>query len=206
MDNSTPTAPGASGRRPRARRPEPTPRGMTPRDARIVALWATRQQSLRTIGKAVGLSGEGVRRVLLKLGLDPGLSRVVKKAARMESERRAEARYGRTHRCAVCAGPMRRGRRVTCSPDCAAAWPALRVHTPEGRERHRRAMAESILRHPEGKKSAAVEWATRYLRDPDGTPPNRTYFVPGSVADEMAQRLGFREQAAAAQGVGEEEE
>lgn len=202
---NAPANSGVAGRRPLGRRPAPVSGELTARDAEIVARW-TRGQSLRTIGRAVGLSGEGVRRVLLRIGLNPALSRVVKRATRMESERRADERYGRAHRCAVCAGPMRRGRRRTCSADCATAWPALRVHTPEGRERHRRAVAKSILRHPGGKSLAAVEWATKYLMDPDGTPPNRTFFVPGSLADQMAKRLGFREVSVETQSLEKEKE
>jgi endogenous inhibitor of DNA gyrase (YacG/DUF329 family) len=165
-------------------------------------LWFARYvqgESFRGIAKDEGCSYEYVRVVLYatfgKEVVAKARELFREKMARIEEEQariEEEALAATAEPCPVCGHPNIRGTRsesfVTCSPACARVWAgsSLRYQIDEERyERHRRQMAESILRHPATHKPSAIAWAKRYLADPEGTPANRRYFKRGSVPHRL---------------------
>lgn len=86
--------------------------------------------------------------------------------------------------CDICGAPVfRRGRGLTCSPECAKALKRVRDVTT-GYEKRRRWNAASVLRHPGKSPASQVEWARRIM---SGTAPpaNRRYACSGSRVDEL---------------------
>lgn len=149
--------------------------------------------SLRKIGSVLGVSGECVRLWLDAAGFTSEMRSQAKQRVK-ESLREDELRerLASAKPCVVCDQPVVRGRRagtrITCSSECAEAWTDLRVHTPEGRDKHRLAVAKSTLRHPEGKRPSLVAWAEALVAG-RAAPPRRAWYVGGSRADEAAQKF-----------------
>ena len=143
--------------------------------------------TLQQLGDRYGVTREAVR-----LRLPSGLSaiRLEKKAVR----RTARAFLMRCHRalvdnrvCPVCGSWVLRGGEttVTCSSECAEAWPILRsVDDPDS---HRRQMARTFLAKPGAYKPSAVVWAKKMLED-NPPPRNRHYFTPGSKRSAIARK------------------
>lgn len=177
-----------------------TMRGMdraTARDAQMVEL-ARRGLSLRDIGREVGVTGECVRLRLNALGFGPKERAAAKKRVRRHREAVSEATraaaaeaHARRNRCAVCRAGLPLGRRVTCSHRCATIWPQVRFYTQEGHERHRQAIAKSVIANPAAYSPALVRRAQRYLEDPASVPQTRSWTVRGSRASRLARAYGF---------------
>jgi hypothetical protein len=153
-------------------------------------------ESLRKIGDDVGLSHERVRMIILEHFPD---AKAWKKSVSNNRENaRDEQRLARltaqAKPCRVCGKPNLRGVTgdyITCSHECARTWvEGGRCYLdPEGYERHRLSLAKSILRHADRRRPSQVEWAKRYLADPEATPPDRRYMIRGRKPSQHAARL-----------------
>lgn len=93
-------------------------------------------------------------------------------------------------RCPVCARVNGRSY-MTCSPECAEAWPVLRIHiSPEKSQKHRLACAKAVLGNPAASKPSVLLLAAR-VREGIAPPPNRRFVVPGSRAARLAEQFGI---------------
>lgn len=132
--------------------------------------------------------------------------RRAERQAREEAERQRQheeraLREGVTCRC--CGRPhsrtVRRDWALTCSHECAEAWPVLRYHVDEHeREKHQRAVASWVLRNPDKVNEYELRNARRVrvglepLCVEEGRDRKRRWLVEGSQAFEVAVRA-YRE-------------
>lgn len=158
--------------------------------------------SLREIGEAFGVSHESVRLWLLRVGIGSEelaeAKQKIREAKEAELLKKRIESFGPVEPCWVCDKPvtiermLEAGRKVhTCSTECREAWSSLRYHTPEGFEKHRIALAKSVLRNPALYKKTDIERAYKVLAG-TAPPANRKFFVKGSKPQEYAKRYGWK--------------
>ncbi|MFN8232209.1 MAG: hypothetical protein U0V56_01580 [Actinomycetota bacterium] len=143
----------------------------------------------RQLGKEFGLSHERVRQVIDRHGLPQArLTRaLLQQRQRDEAQLRELAeRVAEGRECRVCGCWILRGAAyVTCSSECARAYPAIRnIVDTDVRERHRIQVAKSWLRNG---TPVQRRYARRVL---DGAvEPKGRWHQPGSRASELVKRL-----------------
>jgi hypothetical protein len=160
---------------------------------RIVALYRT-GATLQEIGDRYGVSREAIRLVLARYGVtrrDGGAHRRI-------SERQVNAlvrRLVNAKPCRVCGYWILRtfnGKERTCSPECSRDWRVLRyILDPAFREAHSLAVADWMIRHPEGYPPAQVLHAMKVLLGEAGGVGamwGRRYVLPGSRVHQLALR------------------
>lgn len=187
----------------RSRRASHAPVSVTPEKIEQAKTMALAGLPLREIGKTFGVSHESVRLWLLKVGI--GSKELAEAKQKIREVKKAELLKKRIESfgtvdepCWVCDKPvtvermLEAGRKVhTCSTECREAWSVLRYLTQEGFEKHRIAMAKTVLRNPAKYKKTEIERAYKVLAG-DAPPPNRKFFVKGSKPQEYAERYGWK--------------
>lgn len=133
----------------------------TERNAQIVRRYLD-GESGAAIGRDLDLTRQAVSQIIragtTQRQRDARDRRVARAAEQAREKATREANRGR--RCPVCSAPLARGRRVTCSPECAEAWAAgARFKTPEAAAEQRLRVAATTLKYPDRYDPAKVKWA-----------------------------------------------
>ena len=158
-------------------------------------------RTLEEIGADHGITKQRVAQVVRRLASPADRQRIRRacdnrrrrEAAEVrEAERTARrlAAVARGHYCPICRALLERESQRTCGGECSAKWAVVRRHLdPDQHEAHRRAIARSILRHPESRTEAQVAHAHAVLSD-DPPPPNRRFTLPQSAAARVLREMG----------------
>ena len=144
--------------------------------------------TLREMAAEVGVSAQRVNQILTARGVNMSARQAQRVATRRADAglRRILERMAHATPCAVCgAWNLRGAPAITCSAECARAYKFARHRLDP--EAHRRAMAESHLRHVESVEPGRLDWAHRVLA---GAPPNRRFRTRASKATRLLELVG----------------
>ena len=148
-------------------------------------------ESLRSIGRSYGLTGERIRQLLEKL--DPNHSLKAQRARQRVRQAQLEAAFedrvvqseANGRQCVICYGTIVGApSRITCGGRCAKLWTLCRYQLDEhSRERARRAGARWVVEHPSQVTKYQLRYAQRVL---EGTSERRGRWVN---SDEIRKGL-----------------
>lgn len=156
--------------------------------------------TLAAVGREYGLTRERVRQIAAMFDPD-GSRRAAHKARvqRIRETKRAAAQWRELKRrakaarpCAVCGSWVLRKAQVTCSQECAEAWPTLRFHLdPVFRARHRARIARWYLAHPGKVTRSQLNWAKKVLAGEPMHQSQGRWTLPGSRPQQLLEQLGL---------------
>jgi len=172
---------------------------ISPKTARMLERWME-GENFSEIARDFGISRQAVQRRIARAATTRQRRRAAYAQIRRADRERSEAEAARLQAledaareagrlCPICGKPLLREAARTCGGECSVRWRSARYRLdPDSHERHRIAMARTILRRPETRTEAEVDWARRMLSD-DPPPPNRRGPVKDSVASAIVREV-----------------